>query len=135
MLKVNLTSLSEILPSGCPIKETLERYAVYVFDYGAPVGFRLAVRHPERITAIISQNGNAYVEGLSEAWDPIKRYWQTPSEENRNALRSLLTLETAIPPKRSLARATTSSPPCAIRWSRIMLMLKAYEPMALNRLS
>ena len=72
----------------------LERYAVYVFDYGAPVGFRLAVRHPERITAIISQNGNAYVEGLSEAWDPIKRYWRIPSEENRNALRSLLTLET-----------------------------------------
>ena len=72
----------------------LERYAIYVFDYGAPVGFRLAVRHPERITAIISQNGNAYVEGLSEAWDPIKRYWKLPSEENRNALRSLLTLET-----------------------------------------
>lgn len=72
----------------------LERYAVYVFDYGAPVGFRLAVRHPERITAIISQNGNAYVEGLSEAWDPIKRYWRIPSEENRNALRSLLTLKT-----------------------------------------
>ena len=72
----------------------LERYAIYVFDYGAPVGFRLAVRHPERITAIISQNGNAYVEGLSEAWDPIKRYWKLPSEENRNALRLLLTLET-----------------------------------------
>src|SRR5882757_5164598 len=52
------------------------RFAVYVFDYGAPTGFRLAIRHPERITAIISQNGNAYEEGLSEGWSPIKAYWQ-----------------------------------------------------------
>ncbi len=69
-------------------------YAVYVFDYGAPVGLRLALRHPHRITAIISQNGNAYTEGLSEAWAPIRNYWQAPTGENRNALRSLLTLET-----------------------------------------
>src|ERR1043166_8374928 len=52
------------------------RYALYVFDYGAPTGFRLAVKHPERITAIISQNGNAYEEGLSEGWNPIRSYWQ-----------------------------------------------------------
>ena len=52
-----------------------DRYAVYVFDYGAPTGFRLAVKHPERITAIISQNGNAYEEGLSEGWNPIRAYW------------------------------------------------------------
>jgi pimeloyl-ACP methyl ester carboxylesterase len=71
----------------------LRRYAIYVFDYGAPVGFRLAVSRPERITAIISQNGNAYEEGLSEGWAPIQTYWREPSEENRNALRSLLTLE------------------------------------------
>jgi pimeloyl-ACP methyl ester carboxylesterase len=68
----------------------LERFAIYVFDYGAPVGFRLALAHPERITAIISQNGNAYEEGLSEGWNPIQRYWKEPTEENRNALRELL---------------------------------------------
>ncbi|SDO77899.1 Pimeloyl-ACP methyl ester carboxylesterase [Filomicrobium insigne] len=71
-----------------------DRFAVYVFDYGAPTGFRLAVRHPERITAIISQNGNAYVEGLSEGWNPIRAYWEDASQANRDALRALLTLET-----------------------------------------
>ena len=60
------------------------RYAVYVFDYGAPTGFRLATKHPERITAIISQNGNAYQEGLSEGWNPIRNYWRDPSEKNRS---------------------------------------------------
>jgi pimeloyl-ACP methyl ester carboxylesterase len=72
----------------------LDRFAVYVFDYGAPTGFRLAVRHPERITAIISQNGSAYQEGLGEGWNPIKAYWQDPSPANRKALRALLTPET-----------------------------------------
>jgi pimeloyl-ACP methyl ester carboxylesterase len=74
----------------------LARFAIYVFDYGAPTGFRLAVRHPERITAIISQNGNAYEEGLSDGWNPIRAYWQDPSQANRNALRSLLAPETTI---------------------------------------
>lgn len=69
-------------------------YTVYVFDYGAPTGFRLALRHPERIAAIISQNGNAYVEGLSEGWTPIRAYWQDPSPANREALRAILTPET-----------------------------------------
>jgi pimeloyl-ACP methyl ester carboxylesterase len=69
----------------------LDRFAVYVFDYGAPAGFRLAVRHPERITAIISQNGNAYEEGLSEGWGPIRAYWQDPSQANRKPLRAFLT--------------------------------------------
>jgi pimeloyl-ACP methyl ester carboxylesterase len=68
-----------------------DRFAVYVFDYGAPTGFRLAVRHPERITAIISQNGNAYEEGLSDGWSPIKAYWQDSSPANREALRAFLT--------------------------------------------
>lgn len=68
----------------------LNRYALEVFDYGAPVGWRMAVAHPDRITAIISQDGNAYVEGLSEGWNPIQRYWNTPTAENRNALRELL---------------------------------------------
>jgi pimeloyl-ACP methyl ester carboxylesterase len=72
----------------------LERFAVYVFDYGAPVGFRLALRHPERVSAIISQNGNAYVEGLSDGWNPIRKYWKDPTPENREALRAFLTPET-----------------------------------------
>jgi len=71
-----------------------DRFALYVFDYGAPTGFRLAVRHPERITAIISQNGNAYEEGLSEGWNPIRAYWKDASESNRKALRAFLTPET-----------------------------------------
>jgi pimeloyl-ACP methyl ester carboxylesterase len=71
-----------------------DRYAVYVFDYGAPTGFRLAVRHPDRITAIISQNGNAYLEGLSDGWSPIRAYWQDPSPANREALRAFLKPET-----------------------------------------
>lgn len=69
----------------------LDRYAIYVFDYGAPVGFRLALAHPERITAIISQNGNAYEEGLSQGWNPIQKYWKEPTPGNREALRDFLT--------------------------------------------
>ena len=68
----------------------LRRYAIYVFDYGSPVGLRLAVAHPDRITAIISQNGNAYVEGLSQGWNPIQKYWQEPTPENRAALRAFI---------------------------------------------
>ncbi len=71
----------------------LERFAVYVFDYGAPIGFRLALAHPERITAIISQNGNAYEEGLSEGWNPIQAYWREPTEARRAALREFLAPE------------------------------------------
>lgn len=68
----------------------LEHFAIYVFDYGAPVGLRLALAHPERITAIISQNGNAYEEGLSQGWNPIQKYWKEPTAENRTALREFL---------------------------------------------
>lgn len=71
----------------------LKRYALYIFDYGAPVGLRLALAHPKSITAIVSQNGNAYEDGLGEAWRPIQRYWQEPSPANREALRPVLTLE------------------------------------------
>jgi pimeloyl-ACP methyl ester carboxylesterase len=73
-----------------------DRYAVYAFDYGAPTGFRLAVKHPDRITAIISQNGNAYEEGLSQGWTPIRAYWEDASPANREALRSFLAPETTI---------------------------------------
>jgi pimeloyl-ACP methyl ester carboxylesterase len=73
-----------------------DRYAVYVFDYGAPTGFRIAVKHPERITAIISQNGNAYEEGLSDGWKPIRAYWQEASPANRDALRVFLKPETTL---------------------------------------
>jgi pimeloyl-ACP methyl ester carboxylesterase len=74
----------------------LERFAIYIFDYGAPVGLRIAAKHPERITAIISQNGNAYEEGLSEGWNPIQAYWREPTQANRDALRSFLTPETTL---------------------------------------
>src|SRR5579859_6172629 len=71
----------------------IDRYAIYVFDYGAPTGFRLAMAHPDRVTAIISQNGNAYEEGLSQGWNPIQKYWKEPTAENRAALREFLTPE------------------------------------------
>jgi pimeloyl-ACP methyl ester carboxylesterase len=71
----------------------LERYALYVFDYGAPVGFRLAMERPERVTGIVSQNGNAYEEGLGPAWAAVRRYWSEPTSENREAIRSVLNLE------------------------------------------
>lgn len=72
----------------------LKRYAIYVFDYGAPTGLRLAMDHPERVTAIISQNGNAYEEGLGDAWAPIRQYWASATAENRAAIaEAILTLE------------------------------------------
>ena len=72
----------------------LEHYALYVFDYGAPTGFRMAMARPERVTAIVSQNGNAYEEGLGDAWDPIRKYWAAPTTENREVIRkNILTLE------------------------------------------
>jgi pimeloyl-ACP methyl ester carboxylesterase len=74
----------------------LHRYALYVFDYGAPTGFRLAVKHPDRIMAIISQNGNAYEEGLSDGWNPIRAYWQDASQANREALRAFLKPGTTV---------------------------------------
>ena len=74
----------------------LTRYAIYVFDYGAPVGFRIAVKHPERIIAIVSQNGNAYVEGLSEGWNPVRTYWSAPTQANRDALRGFLAPQTTL---------------------------------------
>jgi len=74
----------------------LGRFAIYVFDYGAPTGFRLATWHPERVTAIISQNGNAYQEGLSDGWQPIRAYWEDPSQANRDALRTFLAPETTV---------------------------------------
>jgi pimeloyl-ACP methyl ester carboxylesterase len=73
-----------------------DRYAVYIFDYGAPTGLRLAIKHPDRITAIITQNGNAYVEGLSDGWNPIRAYWENASPANRDALRQFMKPETTI---------------------------------------
>jgi len=74
----------------------LDRFAVYVFDYGAPVGFRIAAAHPERIAAIISQNGNAYAEGLSDGWGPLRAYWKEPSQANREGVRRLVEPETTV---------------------------------------
>ena len=73
-----------------------DRFAVYIFDYGAPTGLRIALKHPDRITAIISQNGNAYEEGLSDGWNPIRAYWQDASPSNREALREFLKPETTV---------------------------------------
>lgn len=70
------------------------KYSMYVMDYGAPVGYRLALKHPDRVTGLIVQNGNAYEEGLREFWDPIKAYWAEGTKERREALSSLVTLET-----------------------------------------
>jgi pimeloyl-ACP methyl ester carboxylesterase len=72
----------------------LTRYALYIFDYGAPTGLRLAIKHPERVTAIISQNGNAYVEGFSDQWGPWEAYWRDPSDANREACRPSLSADT-----------------------------------------
>jgi pimeloyl-ACP methyl ester carboxylesterase len=74
----------------------LENFALYVFDYGAPVGFRLALRHPERITAIVTQNGNTYLEGVSAAFAPVQTYWNEPTQANRDALRSFLAPQTTL---------------------------------------
>ena len=72
----------------------LKRYALFVFDYGAPVGLRLAMTHPDRVTAIVSQNGNAYEDGLGDAWEPMRKYWAAPTTENREVIRkNILTLE------------------------------------------
>jgi pimeloyl-ACP methyl ester carboxylesterase len=74
----------------------LKRFAIYIFDYGAHVGLRIALKHPERVSAIVSQNGNAYEEGLSEGWNPIRAYWEDPSQANRDALRAFLKPETTV---------------------------------------
>ncbi|HQT86665.1 MAG: alpha/beta hydrolase [Acidiphilium sp. 37-64-53] len=75
---------------------SLRKFAIYVFDYGAPVGFRLALAHPDRITAIVSQNGNTYLEGVSEAFAPVQTYWNEPSQANRDALRGFLAPQTTL---------------------------------------
>ncbi len=85
-------NLSKVIEDFTEVLD-LSNYALYLMDYGAPVGYRMAIRHPERVTGLIIQNGNAYEEGLREFWDPIKQYWANNSEENRDALRGLLTLE------------------------------------------
>jgi pimeloyl-ACP methyl ester carboxylesterase len=74
----------------------LWQFAIYIFDYGAPVGLRIALKHPERVTAIVSQNGNAYEEGLSAGWNSLREYWQNPTKEGRDALRSAFTPETTL---------------------------------------
>lgn len=80
--------------AGFTDKMGLTKFAIYIFDYGAPVGLRMALKAPERISAIISQNGNAYEEGLSSGWDPFRAYWKDPSQANRDAMRALLKPET-----------------------------------------
>ena len=101
-----------------------DRFAVYVFDYGAPTGFRLAVSHPERITAIISQNGNAYEEGLSDGWTPIRTYWQDPSPGRcfwRHGARTIRFSCHPVPRRSSVifrAPLSASSTPATSHWKR-----------------
>ena len=101
----------------------LGRYALYVQDYGAPIGFRLALMHPERVTALVVQNGNAYVEGFSAAWDSLKAYWREPTQRHRDALRGWLTEDgirlqyLAGVPKELVERF--SPDPWARDWSRL----------------
>ncbi|RUL78897.1 alpha/beta fold hydrolase [Dyella choica] len=90
--KYTFDHLAEII-DGFTEAIGFDRYIVYVFDYGAPTGFRQAVKHPERIQGIVTQNGNAYVEGLSDGWNPIRAYWESPTDAHRHALRALLTPE------------------------------------------
>ena len=93
--KYTFENISHVI-EGFTASVGFDRYAVYVFDYGAPVGFRLAAMNPGKVSAIISQNGNAYEEGLSDGWNPIRAYWAGPSEANRNALRAFLAPQTTI---------------------------------------
>jgi pimeloyl-ACP methyl ester carboxylesterase len=88
-------ALTDVI-EGFTDKVGFDRFALYAFDYGAPVGFRLAVRRPERITAIISQNGNAYTEGLSDGWNPVRAYWREPTQANRDGIRTLVQPETTV---------------------------------------
>lgn len=90
--KYTFDNLADVIDAFTAAKG-LQRYAIYVFDYGAPVGWRLAVRHPEKITAIVSQNGNAYEEGLSPGWAPMRAAWAEPTPANREALRKFNTLD------------------------------------------
>jgi len=88
-------ALTDVI-EGFTDKVGFDRYALYAFDYGAPVGFRLAVRRPQQITAIISQNGNAYTEGLSDGWNPVRAYWREPTQANRDGIRTLVQPETTV---------------------------------------
>jgi len=90
--KYTFDNLADVIDAFTAAKG-LQRYAIYVFDYGAPVGWRLAVRHPEKISAIVSQNGNGYEEGLSPGWEPMRAAWADPSPQNREALRKFNTLD------------------------------------------
>jgi pimeloyl-ACP methyl ester carboxylesterase len=93
--KYSFENIAETIDRFISVIE-LKRLAIYIFDYGAPVGLRIALKHPERISAIVSQNGNAYEEGLSDAWNPIRTYWREPTTANRDALRSFLSPETTL---------------------------------------
>jgi pimeloyl-ACP methyl ester carboxylesterase len=86
----NVTDIVDLLLE----KLQITKYAMYVMDYGAPIGYRLALKHPERVAGLIVQNGNAYEEGLLKFWDPIKKYWNEPTSDNRNALAFMVAPET-----------------------------------------
>ncbi len=108
--KYSFENLAEVIDRFTDVVG-LKRFAIYIFDYGAPVGLRIALKHPERISAIVSQNGNAYEEGLSDGWNPIRAYWEKPSQANRDALRAFLKPETTVwQYTHGVSDATTVSP-------------------------
>ncbi len=108
--KYSFENLAEVIDRFTDVVG-LKRFAIYIFDYGAPVGLRIALKHPERISAIVSQNGNAYEEGLSDGWNPIRAYWENPSQANRDALRVFLKPETTVwQYTHGVSDATTVSP-------------------------
>lgn len=84
----NLADITDKLTVALGVKH----YSMYMMDYGAPVGYRMAIKHPERVQALVVQNGNAYLEGLAAFWDPIKAYWAEPSQARREAIGNLVTL-------------------------------------------
>jgi len=108
--KYSFENLADVIDRFTDVIE-LKQFAIYIFDYGAPVGLRIALKHPDRISAIISQNGNAYEEGLSDGWNPIRAYWENPSQANRDALRVFLKPETTVwQYTHGVSDATTVSP-------------------------
>ncbi len=108
--KYGFENLADVIDRFTDVIE-LKQFAIYIFDYGAPVGLRIALKHPDRISAIISQNGNAYEEGLSDGWNPIRAYWENPSQANRDALRVFLKPETTVwQYTHGVSDATTVSP-------------------------
>src|SRR5262249_32703722 len=118
------SNLAKVISRFTEILE-LNRFAMYVFDYGSPTGLRLAVDHPERVTAIITQNGNAYLEGLSDGWNPIRAYLKEPTQANGSALRPLFSPEPRPGSSTAAVKTTSLFHPSAASWATSYIPLPA----------